>query len=122
MEPALAWIVTWSRLTFSSFEFCSAKGCSDWVSWNSPRVLCTWPPLNWSILPVQGTVDSLVPAVTRSSACDARGRPGGPRSGSHHAAVRGEARNAVHRALGHQGHGGLLDQRRHSRRDRGGDG
>src|SRR4029079_7517255 len=42
-DPAFAWMVTWSRLTFSSFEFCSAKGCSDLVSWYSPRVLCTGP-------------------------------------------------------------------------------
>jgi uncharacterized protein (AIM24 family) len=32
--------ITWSRWTFRSFEFCSAKGWSDFVSWNSASVLC----------------------------------------------------------------------------------
>src|SRR5918999_1877536 len=40
IDPALAWIVIWLRLTFSSFEFWSANGCCDCVSWNSPSVLC----------------------------------------------------------------------------------
>src|SRR3712207_5999435 len=44
MDPAFAWIVTWLRLTFNSFEFWSANGCWDCVSWNSPSVLCTWSP------------------------------------------------------------------------------
>ena len=44
-SPALAWIVIWLRLTFRSFEFWSANGCSDLVSWNSPRVLCNANPL-----------------------------------------------------------------------------
>ena len=34
MEPSLAWIVTWSSCTFSSFEFWSAKASWDWVSLN----------------------------------------------------------------------------------------
>src|SRR5436190_12954346 len=44
MEPSLAWMVTWSSLTFSSFEFCSANASSDCVSWNCSSVLCMGPP------------------------------------------------------------------------------
>ena len=38
-------MVIWLRLTFKSFEFWSAKASWLCVSWYSPRVLCTCPPL-----------------------------------------------------------------------------
>src|SRR5215210_3233699 len=41
MDPSLAWIVTWSRETFSSLGFCSANASVDVVSLNWESVVRT---------------------------------------------------------------------------------